>query len=257
MRLDTYLGIVIGDILVSVITLLLSVVETKKAKHAAASSRTNKILLIVYACVFIIVTAIFIGTKDIDKKAAFNQKVEEGYAQMQSFHFLEAAALFNQASREAYNVKSYSEAHYWQGSNYLLYAIYNNDSLYYHNAANCFLDILEHYSKNSTEYYLDAVSGLCEVYRGLEYDLNNPEYQYWINWLENNIDFSKTDQLSHTENAQKLTASFVLGEYYMACADRQLDPYEKSELAAKAAQYYLVYVDLFDKNSANTGIKAG
>ena len=255
MGFDTYISIVIGDNLLSALTIIFGIVEARKAKHISNHSRTYKYFLLIYLCVFILVTGIFFVTKNANKKKDFRQAMEQGYSQMSSLNYLDAASAFDNASKSAYNAESICEAYYCQGANYLAYAIFNNDSIFYHKAAQCFLTILEHYSHDSTEYYADAVSGLCCVYSGLEYEPTNPEYQYCINWLEGNLDFSNNNQLSHAENAQKLTAAYALGEYYMDLADRQIEPQAKSEFAAKAAQYYLAYVDFLKNDSTNTGVK--
>ena len=249
MTLDAFLSILIGDILLLAITVVSNIKQFKDGKHlsnARRQIRWQQIILLLLVIIAIIISVIFFTSHSRALRKEYDTKMSEGYAELQRHNYSEASSIFSKAFQSAYNSKAKIESAYWEATCDYLEGLTNHDNNRYFLAETKYRQIIFTSEAQSTEYYVDALVGLCRIFYDFRYPSDDTEYQGYIEWLQNNVIFPDPHTLTHGENAQKLSVALMLAEYYSFRSTEHMQNTLQGIDARKALDYYLLTIDLYN-----------
>lgn len=251
----------IGDILLMAISVISSMKAYKGSKHLANAKsqiKWQKVILIVLLVVAIVITIVYFTSKTKSAKEAYNNIMADGYSELNRHNYANASFAFSKAILSAYDTKTKIEATYWEATCDYLDALYNNNDVNrYSMAETKYRAIIYAPNAKSSEYYVDAIVGLCRIFYELGFPSDDIEYKGYIEWLQENVDLTATAKLAHGMIAQKLSVAILLAEYYEYCATEHLQSILQGRDARKAIDYYLIAFDLYSADPIASANRVG
>lgn len=254
MSFDTYISLLLGDLIALAFTILMAISQTKNNKEGKRQIKALKFLFVVPIALAIVLTSIFFASSARQKKLEYNQLISDAYFDVNNKSYLDAAEHYYQASLAAYNSDTILEATYGEGMCYFLYATETFQSQYFQKAAKIYTYIIENKEYYASEPYVDAIVDMSQIYYFLDYSWDEPEWAELIVWLENKIASERIDDISSADELSlRLKIVYALGLYYDHATHSDFDNFRNSELAAKALMYYDEYHYLYQLTAETKG----
>ena len=257
MSFDTFISILVSDLIGIGITLVVVIVQTKRNREGKRQIRIFRGLIAALVAIAVIVTGIYAISSRRQREVEFDKQMNEAYFDLENQDFLAAAEHYNQACLISYNADSLLEATYSKAMCYFLYGTINSQPDYYQNASKIYKGIIENEKYMDSEFYADAIIDMSQIYYALGYEWNEPEWLELIAWLENQAVSKSVEEITTVDELSlRLKAVYALGVYYEYATYSSLDNLMDAELSAKALKYYEEFAYLYELNAAIKGESA-
>ena len=265
MSFDTYISLMVGVILVSIIAIFTDLHFSKAevvddVNNTIGRRKQNKILMkynrkknhcyiiiVFWVIVSMILTLIFTRSKVNE----YNKIDEQANFELNNQNYSEAAKLFHEASLLAYNNESKFNALYSEATCYVILGVLSEQDVYISNSFRLLTEILDPKYKKY-EFYKDIPIDMCLLCCAInknDFNVNIPKI---VNELENTYDFSDTDNISETDVDFMNKVAMTLGLYYKNEANYSKEKYDSNsykKYANKAIFYYNVVCKLMRRAS--------